>query len=128
MRPTRRSIALLLVCLALLVGWVEVKNARGVKYFTGKITEIAKGSIMEPGQRGSFYLIRLDEYPNTGFRLSSEDAVRYGVVDATGPAGMVTPKMSKGLGWKVKLTCKGENLGLANAPIYQVTSLERLSE
>jgi hypothetical protein len=125
---TRRGKALLGLWLVLMIGWTGAVNAQGIKYFTGKITEIARASEMEPLKKGNFYLLRLDAYPDTGFRLSSEDAVRYGVIDVTGPSGVVTPKKSKGLGWKVKLTCDGKNLGLNNAPIYKVTSLERLDD
>ena len=31
--------------------------------------------------------------------------MRYGLIEQAGPTGVVTPKMSKGIGWKVKLTC-----------------------
>jgi hypothetical protein len=96
------------------------------KTFTGKITEIAKGSELGVYKHGIFYTLRLDEYPGVQFRLSQDEAVRSGVIERTGPAEVVTPKMSKGLGWKVKLTCAGANFGDRSAPVYKVTSLERL--
>jgi hypothetical protein len=116
--------------LALVVGFNGGGPAtpHGVKYFTGKITEIARGSEMEPGKRENFYMLRLDEAPNTTFRLSPKDAVRFGVIEAAGPAAVVTPKMSKGLGWRVKLTCNAPPTGSLKAPVYQVTSLERLGD
>ena len=45
-----------------------------------------------------------------------------------GPAQVVTPKMSKGLGWKVKLTCDANKTGSLKTPVYKVISLERLGD
>ncbi len=70
--------------------------------------------------------MRLEEQPKISFRLSPEDAVKFGVIDKAGPTGVVTPKMSKGMGWKVKLTCNANNLGDYKVPVYKVTDLEKL--
>ena len=99
---------------------------QATKTFTGKITEIATGSELDIAKRDVFYIVKLEEYTKIKFRLTPEDAVKFGVIDKAGPTGVVTPKMSKGLGWKVKLTCNTNNLGDTKVPVYQVTSLERL--
>jgi len=102
--------------------------AQATKTFTGKITEIAKGTELALGKKDNFYALRLDEYPNTKFRLSTEDAVRFGVIKDAGPTGVITPRHSKGLGWKVRLTCDPNNLGQIKTPVYKVTSLVRLDD
>jgi hypothetical protein len=123
---TWRSKALLGLWLALIIALTGTAKAQAGKTFIGKVTEIARAANLDVGQRDIFYTLRLDNYPNTSFRLSPEDAVKFGVIEAAGPTTVVTPKHSKGLGWKVKLTCDSENLGLVRAPIYKVISLERL--
>ncbi len=115
------------LALVLLIAGVVPGFAQATKTFTGKIAEIAKGTELDIGKREIFYTLRLDEYLNIRFRLSTEDAVRFGVVDATGTSGVLTPNKSKGLGWNVKLTCDPKNLGKIKTPVYQVTSLERLA-
>lgn len=99
--------------------------AQAAKTFTGKISEIAKGTELDVNQHGTFYTLRLEEQPRISFRLSTADAVRFGVVD---PTGMLTPKKSKGLGWQVKLDCKPENIGSRDVPVYKVISLKRLKD
>ena len=94
--------------------------------FTGKITEIARGTELDVDRHGNFYILHLEEYPETSFRLTPEDAVRFGVVDPTGITGLLTPKKSKGLGWKVTVTCEGKATGGRNSPTYRVLDLERL--
>ncbi|MGA8571407.1 MAG: hypothetical protein ACLP7A_04455 [Desulfobaccales bacterium] len=96
------------------------------KTFTGKIIEIARGTELNVLRHGNFYILHLQEYPETSFRLSPEDAVRFGVIDPTGITGLLTPKKSKGLGWKVRLTCEGKATGGAESPTYQVLNVERL--
>ncbi len=96
------------------------------KTFTGKIVEIAKGTELDIAKTEVFYTVKLEEHPKFKFRLTPEDAVKFGIIDKTGPTGVVTPKMSKGLGWKVKLTCNASSTGELKAPVYKVISVERL--
>ena len=128
MKSLQRSKVLLGLGLVLVIAWAGAAHGQASKPFTGKITEIARGTQLDIGKKDTFYILRLAEYPNTEFRLASEDAVRFGVIEAAGPTAVVTPKQSKGLGWRVKLICDGNNLGLVKAPIYKVISLERLSD
>jgi hypothetical protein len=93
--------------------------------FTGKIQEIRMATALGPGKRGTFYTIKLDNQPRPEFHLSEDDAVHYGLVAAAGLSMVVTPKMKKGLGWKVRLTCDGPT-GPLSAPVYRVRSLRRL--
>jgi hypothetical protein len=123
-----RNKALLGLGLVLVIAWAGAALGQATKSFTGKITEIARGTIMDVGKKGTFYMMRLEDYPNIEFRLASEDAVRFGVVEAGGPAQVVTSKMSKGLGWKVKLTCDAYKTGSLKTPVYKVISLERLGD
>lgn len=111
-------LVLLLVDLGALCG-------QGTKTFTGKISEISKGTELDINQHGTFYTLRLEEQPKISFRLSNADAVRFGVID---PTGMLTPKKSKGLGWQVKLDCNSANIGSRDVPVYQVISLKRLKD
>lgn len=127
MMATPNGKIILGLALVLLIAGVVPGFAQATKTFTGKIAEIAKGTELDIGKREIFYTLRLDEYLNIRFRLSTEDAVRFGVVDATGTSGVLTPNKSKGLGWNVKLTCDPKNLGKIKTPVYQVTSLERLA-
>jgi hypothetical protein len=128
MKPMHRSKALLGLWLVLVITWAGAAHGQASTPFTGKITEIARGTQLDIGKKDTFYILRLADYPKTEFRLASEDAVRYGVIEAAGPTDVVTPKKSKGLGWRVKLICDGKNLGLVKAPIYKVISLERLND
>jgi|WetSurMetagenome_2_1015567.scaffolds.fasta_scaffold1122221_1 hypothetical protein len=123
-----RNKALLGLGLVLVIAWAGAALGQATKSFTGKITEIARGTQLDVGKTGTFYMVRLEEYPNIEFRLASEDAVRFGVVEAGGPAQVVTSKMSKGLGWKVKLTCDANKTGSLKTPVYKVISLERLGD
>jgi hypothetical protein len=125
---TRRNLALLTLGLALAIGWTGAAQSQATKIFTGKITEIARAVELDLGKRENFYVVRLAEHPNVEFRLTSGEAVKTGIIDATGPTGVVTPKMSKGLGWRVKLTCEAYFVGTAKAPVHKVLSLERLSD
>ncbi|MDO9531210.1 MAG: hypothetical protein Q7O12_03655 [Deltaproteobacteria bacterium] len=128
MTPMYRNKALLGLGLVLLIAWAGAAHGQATKSFTGKITEIARGTQLDVGKSGTFYMVRLEEYPNIEFRLASEDAVRFGVVAAGGPAQVVTSKMSKGLGWKVKLTCDTHKTGSLKNPVYKVISLVRLGD
>ncbi len=83
---------------------------------------------MDLNKKDIFYTLKLSEYPKIQFRLTPADAARFGVIDKAGPTGVVTPKMSKGMGWRVKLTCDNKNLGEYKAPVYKVTSLVRLED
>jgi len=123
-----RNKALLGLGLVLIIAWAGTALGQATKSFTGKITEIARGTQLDVGKKGTFYMLRLDDYPNIEFRLSPEDAVRFGVVAAGGPAQVVTSKMSQGLGWKVKLTCDANKTGSLKTPVYKVISLERLGD
>jgi hypothetical protein len=114
-------LVLLLVDLAALCG-------QGTKTYTGKIREIAKGTELDVNQHGTFYILRLEGQPKISFRLSPQDAVRFGVIDPTGTTGLLTPKKSKGLGWQVELNCNPENIGSRDVPVYKVTSLVRVDD
>lgn len=128
MTPKHRNKALLGLGLALVIAWAGAAHGQATKSFTGKITEITRGTELDVGKKDTFYTLRLEDYLNTEFRLASEDAVRFGVVDAAGLAQVVTPKMSKGLGWKVKLTCDANKTGSFKNPVYKVISLVRLGD
>jgi hypothetical protein len=128
MKPRHRSKFLLGLGLVLVMAWAGAAQGQASKTFTGKITGMARGTQLDLGKSGTFYILRLADYPKTEFRLAHEDAVRFGVIEAAGPTAVVTPKQSKGLGWRVKLICDGKNLGERAAPIYNVISLERLSD
>ena len=122
----RNSKIILGLALVFLLGLVGPVSGQAAKTFTGKITEISKGTELDLTKHGSFYTVRLEEYSKITFHLSPEDAVRFGVIDATGTSGVLTPKKSKGMGWKVKITCDPNKTGPVEAPSYKVTSLERL--
>ena len=124
-RKNKLIIGLVLVLLLVDLGPIF---GQASKIFTGKITEIAKGTELDINKRDTFYILRLDEYVNVQFRLSSEDAVRYGLIEQAGPTGVVTPKMSKGIGWRVKLTCNQGYAGNIKSPTYRVTSLVKLGD
>jgi hypothetical protein len=128
MTPKHRNKVLLGLGLALVIAWAGAAHAQATKSFSGKITQIAKGTQLDVGKQGTFYMVRLEEHPSIEFRLASEDAVRFGVVAAGGPAQVATSKMSKGLGWKVKLTCDAHKTGSLKNPVYKVMSLERLDD
>jgi hypothetical protein len=113
--------------LVLVIAWAPVQQGQATKTFTGKITEIAKGTELDVYKHGNFYTIRLDEYPNIQFHVSPQDAVDFGVIEPGGTT-ILTPKHIKGLGWKVKLTCNPGNLGSVKAPVYRVTSLVKLAD
>lgn len=123
---TRNRKIILGLALVLLIAGVGPAFAQATKTFTGKIAEIAKGTELNVGMNDIFYIVRLDEYPNIQFRLSLEDAVRFGVIEAAGPTAVLSPKMNKGLGWKVKLTCDAKAVGSLKFPVYKVISLVRL--
>jgi hypothetical protein len=125
---SRRSKVLPGLGLVLLIAWVGAVHGQATKNFTGKITEISKGTELGLNKKEIFYTLRLDDYPKLQFHLSPEDAVRFGVIEGAGPMEVVTPKKSKGLGWKVKLICDGKSFGPLKAPFYKVISLEKLSD
>jgi hypothetical protein len=128
MMPTRQTKALLGLCFVLLITWAGAAYGQASKTFTGKISEIAKGTQLGIGKKDVFYTLRLAEYPKIQFRLSPEDAVRYGVIENTGTTAIVVPRMNKGLGWRVKLTCEAVDLSEFKASVYKVTSLVRLND
>ena len=128
MTPMHRNKALLGLGLVLVIAWAGAAHGQVTKSFTGKITEIARGTQLDVGKKDTFYMLRLEDYPKIEFRLASEDAVRFGVIEAAGLTQVVTPKMSKGLGWKVKLDCDANKTGALKAPVYKVISLERLND
>jgi hypothetical protein len=116
----------LALLLALLLAGSGPVFGQATKTFTGKISEIARGTELDVGRHGNFYILRLEEYPQASFRLSPEDAVRFGVINPTGTTGLLTPRMSKGLGWKVKLTCEARYTGESESPTYRVLAVQRL--
>jgi hypothetical protein len=126
MNLSRKTIITTLLLLAFfMAGALASYGASAIAIFTGKIQDIRKATTLDPGKRGTFYTIKLANEPRTEFRLSDDDAVHYGLVAAAGPSMVVTPKMKKGLGWKVRLTCDNPT-GSLSAPVYRVRSLERL--
>jgi hypothetical protein len=128
MTPTRRNKALLGLGLILGIAWAGAVHGQATKSFTGKITEITRGTELDVGKKDTFYTLRLEDYPNTEFRLASEDALRFGIVAPGGLGQVVTSKMSKGVGWKVKLTCDAHKTGSFKLPVYRVISLVRLGD
>jgi hypothetical protein len=128
MHVRHQSKVLLGLGLVLVIVWAGAAHGQVSKSFTGKITEIARGTQLDVGKRDTFYILRLDDYPKTEFRLASEDAVKFGVIEAAGPTAVVTPSKSKGLGWKVKLTCDANKTGSLKVPVYKIISLERLGD
>jgi hypothetical protein len=126
MHLSRKTIITTLLLLAFfLAGAPASSGAPAIATFTGKIQDIRKATALGLGKRETFYTIKLDSQPRPEFRLSDDDAVYYGLVDPAGPSMVVTPKMKKGLGWKVRLTCDNPT-GSLSAPVYRVRSLERL--
>ena len=125
---TRKSKIIVGLVLVLLLVDLGPIFGQASKTFTGKIAEIAKGTELDINKRDTFYILRLDEYANIQFRLTSEDAVRYGLIEKAGPTAIVTPKMSKGIGWRVKLTCNPSYAGDSKSPTYRVTSLVKLGD
>ena len=126
-------IGLALVLLLLEVGptlgqYGQTTPAQATKIFTGKIAEIAMGTELDVAKYARYYIVRLAEYPNIQFRFTQEDAERYGLVARGGPTGVVTPRMSKGIGWRVKLTCNPLYAGDIKNPTYLVTALEKLED
>jgi hypothetical protein len=124
-RKSRLIIGLVLVLLLVDLGPIF---GQASKVFTGTITEIARGTDLGIAKHETFYILRLNEYVREQFRLTSEDAGRYGLIEKAGPTGVVTPKMSKGIGWKVKLTCDPAYAGDKKSPTYRVTSLVKLGD
>jgi len=122
----RNGKIILSMALAFLLAGSGPVFGQGTKTFTGKISEIAKGSELDIDKRDIFYTLRLAEYPGTLFRLTPEETVKSGVIEATGNTVVLTPRMSKGLGWKVKLTCEARYTGRAESPTYRVLAVERL--
>ena len=102
--------------------------AQATKTFTGKIAEIAMGAELDVAKYARYYIVRLKEYPNIQFRFTPEDAERYGLVARGGPTAVVIPRMSKGIGWRVKLTCNPLYAGDIKNPTYLVTGLEKLED
>lgn len=128
MPMTRKIIIILGLAVTLLLAGAGPILAQPSKSFTGKISEIAKGAELDIAKHGIYYIVRLDEYPNVQFRLSPDDAARYGLIDKMGPTGVVTPKMNKGVGWRVKITCDARYLGDSKYPTYMVTDFKKLSD
>jgi len=122
----RNGKIILSMALAFLLAGSGPVFGQSTKTFTGKISEIARGTELDVDRHGDFYILRLEEYPLVSFRLSPEDAVKFGVIDPTGTTGLLTPKMSKGLGWRVKLTCEARYIGRSESRTYLVLALERL--
>jgi hypothetical protein len=123
------ALALLLVDLGLtLAQYGGPTLTQATKTFTGKITEIAVGTELDVAKYAKYYIVRLEEYPKIQFRFTLEDAERYGLVARGGPTGVVTPKMSKGIGWRVKLTCDPLYTGDIKNPTYRVTALQKLED
>jgi hypothetical protein len=125
MHLSRRTIITTLLLLAFCLAGALASSGAATAIFTGKIQEIRKATALGLGKRETFYTIKLDTKPKYEFRFSEDDAVSYGLVDAAGPSMVVTPKMKKGLGWKVTLTCDGPT-GSLSAPVYRVKALKRL--
>jgi hypothetical protein len=124
---TRNGKKILGLALVLLLAGVAPVLAQS-KDFTGAIAEIARGTELDLGKDANFYILRLQEHPGIEFRLTPEDAERFGVVKAAGTTAVLTPKMSRGLGWKVKLACDPNYRGASKSPTYRVLSLKKLDD
>jgi len=132
-RKFRFIIGLALVLLLVEVGptlaqYGQTAPSQATKTFTGKIAEIAMGAELDVGRYAKYYIVRLGEYPKIQFRLTPEDAEKYGLVARGGPTAVVIPKMSKGIGWRVKLTCDPYYAGDIKNPTYRVTALEKMED
>ena len=73
-------------------------HGQTTKTFTGKITEIAKGTQLDIGKTDIFYTVRLEEYHKISFRLTPDDAVRFGVIDKAGISGGADSQDEQGHG------------------------------
>ena len=122
------ALVLLLVEVGPSLGQYGPPPGQGTKTFTGKIAEIAMGSELDVAKYAKYYIVRLEEYPQTQFRFTFDDAERYGLVARGGLRDVVTPRMSKGIGWRVKLTCNPLYAGDIKNPTYLVTALEKLED
>ena len=127
-KMTARGRIIPALLLAILLAWVGAASGQATVYFRGKITEISKAMAMGLGKTGTFFIIKLDSKPKLDFRISQEDAVKFGLIEATGSAAVLTPKQLKGVGWQVKLTCSKEEQTFGIAPIYWVRSVERMND
>jgi hypothetical protein len=96
--------------------------------FKGKIDEIRKANALGLGEHEIYFVIKLDSEPYKQFRMPTSDALSYGIIDQVGNSQIVTPKQSKGLGWKVKLECDPDPTGSLSRPVYRVKDLERLDD
>jgi hypothetical protein len=123
---TRKVKIIIGLVLVLLLVDLRALLGQETKTFTGKITQIAMATELDIAKTGTFYLVRLEEYPKLEFHLSRAEAVRSGVVAGGGITGVLTPRQTKGLGWKVQLTCDAAATGPLKTPVYRVLSLERL--
>lgn len=126
MTPRRKIIPGLLV--AILLAGVGAASGQSLNYYTGKITEISKATALGLGEKGTFFIIKIDTKPKLDFQISREDAVKFGLIEAGGGSEVLTPKQTKALGWKVKITSEKEDRGLRGGPIYHIKSLERLND
>jgi len=77
------------------------------------------------GATEKFLTIKLDNKPKLDFRITTEDAARFGLTDTAQPSAVITPGKIKGVGWKVRLTCD-KQVKLGGEPHYMVLKLERL--
>jgi hypothetical protein len=127
MKMTRHSKVFLGLALVFLMAQAGPVCAQPTQSFTGVIKEIAKATSLGVGKTDTFFVVKLDNYPETQFRLPPDEAVRSGLIDQTAASGVLTPQKSKGLGWKVKLTCDKRYEGPRTAPIYKVLSVERVN-
>jgi hypothetical protein len=128
MKNTRRGKIISGLLMAILLAWVEGAAGQSLTYFTGKITEISRGTALGLMQHGNFFIIRLDSKPKLEFRITQEDAVKYGLIRAAGSSEVLTPGQVKGLGWQVKLAVTKESAGIGTSTVYQVKSVERIND
>ncbi len=124
----KQSKIILSSVLTLVLFWVAAAAGQGLAYYKGKITEISKATQLGLGEKGTFFTIRIDTKPKMDFRLSREDAVKYGLIEAGGGSEVLTPKQMKGLGWNVRITVEKESRGLQGNPVYHVKDVERMSD
>ena len=122
------ALVLLLVEVGPTLGQYGTPPGQATKTFIGKITEIAMGSELDVAKYAKYYIVRLEEYPQTQFRFTFDDAEKYGLVARGGPTGVVTPRMSKGIGWRVKLTCDPYYAGDIHTPTYRVVGFQKLED
>lgn len=120
----KRVIPLLLLLWLVMVGAGAAQD-KGLTY-VGKIEEVAtKTQMTAVGATDRFLTIKLDKHPGTEFRITTQDAANFGLIDTAKPSAVLRPGQVKGMGWKVRLTCD-RITAFGRDPVLQVIKLEKL--